>query len=101
MIIIFTMANLKSSKKDVRRTLKRTKANSAQKSKVRTYLKKAKEVVSNAQTYKEGMSAVVAYESVGMKATKHNLFNKKSIARHVRALVQALKSRFKKEEQIA
>jgi len=93
------MANLKSSKKDLRRTIKRTKANASQKSKVRTYLKKAKEVVKTANTYKEGMSAVVAYESVGMKATKHNLFNKKSIARHVSALVKLLKSKFKQEEQ--
>ena len=45
------MANLKSSKKDIRRTIKRTKANASQKSKVRTYLRKAKEIVPVANTY--------------------------------------------------
>lgn len=93
------MANLKSSKKDVRRTLKRSVANAAQKSKVRTYLKKAKIAVKNAKTYQEAMSAIVGYEKNAMISTKKNLFSKKAIARKVSTLVLNLKSKFKEDEQ--
>ena len=94
------MANLKSSKKDVRRILKRRKANASQKSKVRTFLKKAKEAVAISKTYKEGIVAVVEYEKNAMISTKNNLFSKKSVSRHVSLLVKLLKSRFPKEEQV-
>ena len=93
------MANLKSSKKDIRRTLKRSVVNAAQKSKVRTYLKKAKIAVKNAKTYQEAMSAIVGYEKNAMISTKKNLFSKKAIARKVSALVLNLKSKFKEDEQ--
>ena len=93
------MANLKSSKKDVRRILKRSVANDAQKSKVRTYLKKAKVAVQNAKTYQEAMSAIVDYEKSAMISTKKDLFSKKAIARKVSALVLSLKSKFKEDEQ--
>ena len=94
------MANLKSSKKDVRRTEKRTVANAAQKSKVRTFYRKAKDAVAACKTYKEGMEAIVNYESVAMISTKNNLFSKKSVSRHVSALVKALKSRFDQNDQV-
>ncbi len=94
------MANLKSSKKDIRRILKRTKANRAQKSKVRTYLKKAKEVVKTAKTYQEGMEAIVNYEKNAMISTKKHLFSKKSVARSVSSLVLCLKKNFKQDEHI-
>ena len=93
------MANLKSSKKDIRRTLKRSVLNAVQKSKVRTYLKKAKVAVENAKTYQEAMNAVVAYEKNAMISTKKHLFSKKSVARKVSALVLNLKSKFKQDEQ--
>jgi len=93
------MANLKSSKKDVRRTLKRNKANASQKKKVRTYLKKAKDAVSCAKTYQEGMNAVVAYEKNAMISTKRNLFSKKAVSRIVSSLVACLKSKFPQNEQ--
>ena len=94
------MANLKSSKKDVRRTLKRTKANASQKSKVRTFLKKAKDAVRTAKNYQDGMNAIVDYEKNAMISTKNNLFSKKSVARSVSSLVLFLKSRFSKDEQV-
>ena len=93
------MANLKSSKKDIRRTTKRTKANSAQKSKVRTYLRKAKETAVEAKTYQEGMESIVAYEKNAMISTKNNLFSKKAVSRIVSKLVLALKKRFPQSEQ--
>ena len=90
------MANLKSSKKDIRRTIKRTKANASQKSKVRTYLRKAKEIVPVANTYQEGMEAIVAYEKNAMIATKNN---KKAVSRMVSRLVHRLKTKFQQDEQ--
>ena len=94
------MANLKSSKKDIRRILKRTVKNASQKSKVRTLLKKAKEVVEKCENYKEGYLSIVEYEKAGMIATKNHLFSKQSVARHTSALVIKLKSKFKQEEQV-
>ena len=94
------MANLKSSKKDVRRIKKRTLANSSQKSKVRTFLKKAKEAVISCDNYSDGYTSVVAYEKVAMITAKKNLFSKKSVSRHVSVLVKTLKSRFSQAEQI-
>ena len=93
------MANLKSSKKDIRRTLKRTKRNASQKSEVRTLLKKAKTSVLNTKNYKEGITAIVAYEKKAMRAKK--LFSKKSVSKHISELVKALKSRFQQAEQVA
>ena len=63
------MANLKSSKKDVRRIRKRTQANASLKSKVRTFLRKAKETIVSCKDYKEGYSAIVAYEKVAILNT--------------------------------
>lgn len=94
------MANLKSSKKDIRRTQKRTLANASQKSKVRTFLKKAKSSVLSCNTYSDGYKSVVDYEKIAMISTKKNLFSKKSISRHISALVKTLKSRFPQTEQI-
>lgn len=93
------MANLKSSKKDIRRTIKRTRVNASQKSKVRTYLKKARVAVDDAVTYQTGMDAVIQYEKHAMIATKNNLFSKKSVARLVSKLVGRLKKRFQQAEQ--
>ena len=94
------MANLKSSKKDIRRSIKRTARNASQKSSVRTALKKAKESIKNASVYKDGMNAIVEYEKKAMISTKNNLFSKKSVSRHVSLLVKILKTRFKREEQV-
>jgi small subunit ribosomal protein S20 len=94
------MANLKSSKKDIRRTVKRRRANASQKSKVRTFLKKAKVASCNAKTYQEGMKAIVDYEKNAMISTKNHLFSKKFVARSVSSLVLRLKSRFQKNEQV-
>ena len=94
------MANLKSSKKDIRRTKKRTQANASLKSKVRTFLRKAKETIVSCKDYKEGYSAIVAYEKVAMTSAKHNVFSKKSISRHISSLVKTLKGRFSQTEQV-
>ena len=98
---LYFMANLKSSKKDVRRIIKKTAQNASQKSKVRTLLRKAKEVIMNCSSYKDGYLAVVEYEKNGMIAVKKHLFSKQSVSRNVSKLVVKLKSRFKQEEQVA
>ena len=95
------MANLKSSKKDIRRNIKKTIKNASQKSKVRTFLKKAREEVATTNEYKDGMKAIVLFEKNGMIATKNGLFSKKSVSRKVSILVKKLKSRFEKEQQVA
>lgn len=89
------MANLKSSKKDVRRTLKRTIANRQKKSKVRTLLKKAKSLISTSTNFEEANKALVAYESVAMKRSSRKLFSKKSSAHKVSALRKQIKEKFK------
>ena len=94
------MANLKASKKDVRRIAKKTVKNAAQKSKVRTMLKKAKAVSAKCENYQEGMDAIVQYEKHAKIAMKRHLFSKNAVARRVSDLVQNLKKRFKKEEQV-
>lgn len=74
------MANLKSSKKDIRRTLKRTEANSQKKSKIRTYAKnivksvKAGELDKLDGLYKD-------YSSLLDKAAKTNLIHAKNADR--------------------
>ena len=94
------MANLKSSKKDIRRTKKRTLINASIKSKVRTFLKKAKETITSCNTYSDGYKAIISYEKNAMIATKRNLFSKKSVSRHVSVLVKTLKGRFNQAEQV-
>lgn len=95
------MANLKSSKKDVRKTLKRTAFNNSAESTVRTFLKKAKIAVANCENYKDGFSAIATYRSFADKLARKHLISKQSVSRHDSALVKVLKSRFKQEEQIA
>ncbi len=94
------MANLKSSKKDIRRSEKRRVRNASQRSAVRTALKKAKISVNEAKVYKDGMKAIVEYEKKAMISTKNHLYAKKSVSGRVSLLVKTLKARFKHEEQV-
>ena len=64
------------------------------------FLRKAKETIVSCKDYKEGYSAIVAYEKVAMISSKHNVFSKKSISRHISALVKTLKGRFSQTEQV-
>jgi small subunit ribosomal protein S20 len=82
------MANLKSSKKDVRRIEKRTSINRAAKSKVRTFLKKAILAVANKSS--DMKEAIISFESIGMKAARKGVFSQKSISRKVSRLVQKM-----------
>lgn len=74
------MANLKSSKKDIRRTIKRTEANSQKKSRIRTYAKnivksvKAGELEKLDSLYKD-------YSSLLDKAAKTNLIHNNNASR--------------------
>ena len=95
------MANLKSSKKDIRRTLKRTVANKAQKSKIRTLLKKAKVAVLEANTKDEALKALVEYESNAMRKRSKKLFSKKSSSRRVSILRKKINEKFQENEKIA
>ncbi len=89
------MANLKSSKKDIRRTQKRTLRNDSAESKVRTFLKRARSAVSSENaTFDKALLAIVDFESTGMKAAAKGIVAKKSISRKVSILVQSAKERF-------
>jgi len=89
------MANLKSSKKDIRRTQKRTFRNNTTESKVRTFLKKAKSLlIDNGANVEQVQLAIIEFESVGMKAAGKGIISKKSVSRRVSLLIQAAKKRF-------
>ncbi len=75
-----TVANLRSSKKDIRRTAKRTELNQQKKSKIRTF---AKSIV---KSMKEGewdkaKTLYVSYASLLDKAAKTNLIHAKNADR--------------------
>ena len=88
------MANLKSSKKDIKRTKKRTIRNNSTESAVRTFYKKAKtSMTSNTIDNATCMSAIVDFESKAMKAARKNIISKKAVSRKVSRLVAALKKK--------
>ena len=88
------MANLKSSQKDIRRTIKRTKHNSEVKSRVRTFLKKARAILLSSQSFEEVMKNIVSFESIAMKAARKEIINRKTVSRLVSRLVKKAKIKF-------
>jgi len=71
------MANLKSSKKDIRRSAKRRATNLSTKSALKTYIKK----VRNAATPEEAKSALVVASKALDKAAQNGLIHKNQAAR--------------------
>lgn len=90
------MANLKSSKKDIRRTQKRTAVNRSIRSRVATFLKSAKQASINAESFEVGIAKIVLFEKNGMSAAGKGAVSKKSVSRHVSKMVLHLKTRFQK-----
>ena len=70
------MANLKSSKKDIKNIIKKTKYNKAIKSKLKTFYKKFKLLVSQNENPKEIDISLRKYISVLDKASKKNIIHK-------------------------
>jgi small subunit ribosomal protein S20 len=74
------MPNIRSSKKDVRRTLARTLRNRATKSRIRTYRKRALEALKSGDL-KAAQSAYDAFASAADKAAKSNTIHKNTASR--------------------
>ena len=85
------MANLRSSKKDIRRTQRRSELNGQKRSEIRTFAKgllkaiKAKEVASATTLYSK-------YSSLLDKAVKKDLIHKKNANRHKSRMAAKLNS---------
>jgi ribosomal protein S20 len=88
------MANLKSSKKDIRRTVKNTAINRSAKTRVRNMLKKSItliESITSNDTFQAAMLSIVKFESIAMK----NAINgKKKVSKKVSALVHKARQKF-------
>jgi len=75
------MPNLKSSKKDVRRTKRRRERNSRQKSAIRTYAKNILKAI-KANQKEEAQALYNTFASLVDKAAKKNIIHKKTANRN-------------------
>ncbi len=75
------MPNLKSSKKDVRRTKRRKERNSRQKSAIRTYAKNILKAI-KANQKEEAQALYNTFASLVDKAAKKNIIHKKTANRN-------------------
>ncbi|MEQ1935072.1 MAG: 30S ribosomal protein S20 [Fimbriimonadaceae bacterium] len=79
------MANLKSSKKDIKRTEKRRVKNQAAKSAIKTYIKK----VRIAATPEDAQKALVVAQGALDKAVQHGVLHKNQAARRMSRAAKA------------
>ncbi len=79
------MANLKSSKKDIKRTEKRRAKNQAAKSAIKTYIKK----VRVAATTEDAQKALVVAQGALDKAVQHGVLHKNQAARRMSRAAKA------------
>lgn len=80
------MANLKSSKKDIKRIAKRTLVNKSVKSSLKTYVKKAKAAAGDAEKGEAALSTAVKALD---KAAQRGIIHKKQAARRKSRLMKA------------
>ena len=86
------MANLKSSKKDIRRIAKKTAANKSTRTSLKTYVKKVREAISSGDGGAV-QSAVTTVQKQIDKALKHGVIHKNQAARRKsRIMSQAAKA---------
>lgn len=83
------MANLKSSKKDIRRAEKRRDRNSKQKSAIRTFAKSILKSIKSGKK-EEAISLFNSYSSLIDKAAKKNIIHKKNASRHKSRLAKKI-----------
>ncbi len=76
-----SLANLKSSKKDIRRTITRNLRNSEDRSEIRTYAKQLLKAV-KAGNKEEALHILTKYSSRLDKAAKTKLIHKNNASRH-------------------
>lgn len=84
------MANIKSSKKDIRRIITRTNRNRSVKSKLKTLHKKWQEALSN-KNAAETEQSMRDYISALEKASKRNLIHRNKVSRHKSICMQKTK----------
>ena len=85
------MPNIRSSKKDVRRTLARTLRNRAAKSRIRTFRKRALEALKTGDV-KSAQTAYNEFASAADKAAKGNTIHKNTASRLKSRLALKFKS---------
>lgn len=85
------MANLKASKKDVKRSRKRAAYNGGVKSAIKTYIKKARKAFGTADSAPSMISAVKMLD----KAAANGVIHKKQAARRKSRLMRAAKAETK------
>ena len=91
------MANIKSSKKDIRRTKKRREANSQQKSRLRTFDKKLRLLVDEGET-KQAEDLFKNYSSLLDRAGKRNLIHNRQADRRKSRIAALLRGNVKQSE---
>jgi small subunit ribosomal protein S20 len=85
------MANTVSAKKAVRKIAKRTEVNKANRSRMRTYVRKAEEALAGGDKDK-ATAAVKEVQPVLMKAVTKGIINKNTASRKVSRLNKRLKA---------
>ena len=85
------MANIKSSKKDIRRTKKRREANSQQKSRLRTFDKKLRLLVDEGEMT-QAAELFKSYSSLLDRAGKRNLIHQRQSDRRKSRIASLLKT---------
>ena len=85
------MANLSSSKKMVRKILKRTERNKSLRTNVRTYIRRFEEAIASGKT-NEAETAFKIVQPKLMKLVQKGILHKKNASRKVSRLSKKLKS---------
>ena len=85
------MANLSSSKKMVRKILKRTERNKSLRTNVRTYIRRFEEAITSGKT-NEAETAFKIVQPKLMKLAQKGILHKKNASRKVSRLSKKLKS---------
>ncbi len=83
------MANTKSAKKMVRKIATRTTVNGTRRSRIRTFYKKVEAAIQSGNK-KEAMTALRKADSEAQRGVSKGIFHKKTVARKVSRLSQAI-----------
>lgn len=85
------MANIKSAKKRIRQTEKRTERNRVYRSSARTYIKKARQSIEAGNLEEADAAAHMAYKTLD-KAARKNIIHRRNAARRKGRLMKALEA---------
>lgn len=85
------MANTKSSKKSVRKLVRRTEVNQARRSRMRTYLRKVEEAI-GAGDQSAAKEALKAAQPEIMRASQKNILHANTASRKISRLSARIKS---------